>query len=49
MSRGMAKEQPASNDELQMRAFWPRWYAMMQGLRGRADCSDHVEQRAAAE
>jgi p-cumate 2,3-dioxygenase subunit alpha len=49
MSRGMAKVRPASNDELQMRAFWRRWHAMMQGLRGQTDCSDRVEQRAAAE
>src|SRR6266852_4320832 len=49
ISRGMAKEQPSSQDELQMRAFWRRWHALMQGQRGPTDCSDRAEQRQAAE
>jgi p-cumate 2,3-dioxygenase alpha subunit len=49
MSRGMGRGQPSSRDELQMRAFWRRWHALMQGLRGASDCSDRPEQRAAAE
>jgi p-cumate 2,3-dioxygenase alpha subunit len=49
ISRGMGREQPSSQDELQMRAFWRRWYALMQGLRGLTDCSDRPEQREAAE
>jgi len=49
ISRGMGKEQPSSQDELQMRAFWRRWHALMQGQRGATDCSDRSEQRAAAE
>ena len=31
ISRGMGREQPSSQDELQMRAFWRRWNALMQG------------------
>src|SRR5439155_1627270 len=49
ISRGMGKDQPSSQDELQMRAFWRRWHALMQGRRGPTDCSDRAEQRAAAE
>src|SRR6516164_2794696 len=49
ISRGMGREQPSSQDELQMRAFWRRWHALMQGIRGPTDCSDRLEQRAAAE
>jgi hypothetical protein len=45
----MGREQPSSQDELQMRAFWRRWHALMQGMRGPTDCSDRPEQRAAAE
>jgi p-cumate 2,3-dioxygenase subunit alpha len=29
ISKGMGKERPAYNDELQMRAFWTQWNAMM--------------------
>jgi p-cumate 2,3-dioxygenase subunit alpha len=29
MSRGMKREQPLQNDELQMRAFWRRWHELM--------------------
>jgi p-cumate 2,3-dioxygenase alpha subunit len=29
ISRGMKNEQPTTNDELQMRAFWREWYARM--------------------
>ena len=49
ISRGMGREQPSSQDELQMRAFWRRWHALMQRLRGPTDCSDRAEQREAAE
>ncbi len=49
ISRGMGRDQPMSTDELQMRAFWRRWHALMQGLREPTDCSDRPEQRAAAE
>jgi p-cumate 2,3-dioxygenase alpha subunit len=50
ISRGMSKEQPSSQDELQMRAFWRRWNALMHGERGPSDCSDRLPvQRAAAE
>ena len=49
ISRGMGRAQPSSQDELQMRAFWRRWHALMQGLRDPTDCSDRVEQSEAAE
>jgi p-cumate 2,3-dioxygenase subunit alpha len=49
ISRGMGREEPSSQDELQMRAFWRRWNALMQGRRGPTDCSDRPERRAAAE
>jgi p-cumate 2,3-dioxygenase subunit alpha len=49
ISRGMGREQPSSQDELQMRAFWRRWHALMRGLLSATDCSDRLEQRAAAE
>jgi p-cumate 2,3-dioxygenase subunit alpha len=29
MSRGMAREQPLCDDELQMRAFWKQWYQLV--------------------
>jgi p-cumate 2,3-dioxygenase subunit alpha len=29
MSRGMKRERPLQNDELQMRAFWRRWHELM--------------------
>jgi p-cumate 2,3-dioxygenase subunit alpha len=49
ISRGMGREQPSSQDELQMRAFWRRWHALMLGERLATDCSDLAPQRAAAE
>ena len=50
ISRGMGRDQPTSQDELQMRAFWRRWNALMHGERGPTDCSDRPPpQRAAAE
>jgi p-cumate 2,3-dioxygenase alpha subunit len=49
ISRGMGRAQPSSQDELQMRAFWRRWHALIQGMRGPTDCSDRPEQLAAAE
>ena len=29
ISRGMKREQPLANDELQMRAFWRRWQELI--------------------
>ena len=29
ISKGMGRERPSYNDELQMRAFWTRWNALM--------------------
>jgi p-cumate 2,3-dioxygenase alpha subunit len=29
LSRGMARQQPETNDELQMRVFWRRWAQQM--------------------
>jgi hypothetical protein len=29
ISRGMKRERPLQNDELQMRAFWRRWHELM--------------------
>jgi p-cumate 2,3-dioxygenase subunit alpha len=49
ISRGMGRLQPSSQDELQMRAFWRRWHALIQGMRGPTDCADRSEQREAAE
>lgn len=39
ISRGMLTV-PTGVDELQMRAFWRRWHALMQGERGEVDCDD---------
>lgn len=47
VSRGMGRE-PLATDELQMRALWRRWHAMMQGIEGPTDCSDSLSQTAAA-
>ncbi len=33
LSRGMHREQPVDDDELQIRTFWRQWFAMMQGQR----------------
>jgi p-cumate 2,3-dioxygenase subunit alpha len=49
ISRGMGREEPSSQDELQMRAFWRRWNAVMHGRRGPTDCADRPERRLAAE
>ncbi|MPZ35035.1 MAG: Rieske 2Fe-2S domain-containing protein [Rhodospirillales bacterium] len=49
ISRGMGREEPSSQDELQMRAFWRRWDALMHGRRGPSDCADRPERRLAAE
>jgi p-cumate 2,3-dioxygenase alpha subunit len=48
ISRGMGRDQPQAIDELQMRSFWRRWHALMQGEKGPTDCSDRPEQRLAA-
>ncbi|WP_439590257.1 aromatic ring-hydroxylating oxygenase subunit alpha [Hydrogenophaga sp.] len=40
ISRGMAREQPVATDELQMRAFWRRWHALMQDRTEPIACGD---------
>lgn len=47
ISRGMLTV-PTGVDELQMRAFWRRWRALMQGDRGEVDCEDRTPQMQAA-
>ena len=47
ISRGMGRS-PQSTDELQMRAFWRRWRAIMTGAPGPTDCSDGTERRVAS-
>jgi p-cumate 2,3-dioxygenase alpha subunit len=32
ISRGMDRAQPMADDELQMRAFWRQWHALMRGM-----------------
>lgn len=32
ISRGMERAQPLADDELQMRAFWRQWHALMRGV-----------------
>ena len=34
LSRGMRNRAPEVTDELQMRAFWRQWHALMQSPRG---------------
>ncbi|SCK15078.1 p-cumate 2,3-dioxygenase alpha subunit [Variovorax sp. HW608] len=46
ISRGMGRE-PLATDELQMRAFWRRWHAMMRGITGPTNCSDNPVAAAA--
>ncbi len=48
ISRGMGREQPVNTDELQMRAFWRRWHALLQGRDGPTDTADHPERVIAA-
>jgi p-cumate 2,3-dioxygenase alpha subunit len=48
VSRGMLRDQATSMDELQMRAFWRRWHACIQGQHGPTDCSDRPKQGAIA-
>jgi p-cumate 2,3-dioxygenase subunit alpha len=48
ISRGMGRDQPQAIDELQMRSFWRRWHALMQGEKGPTDCSDQPPERLAA-
>jgi len=47
ISRGMGRA-PLASDELQMRAFWRRWHAMMRGIEGETDCSDAPPETTAA-
>jgi phenylpropionate dioxygenase-like ring-hydroxylating dioxygenase large terminal subunit len=49
LSRGMGREQPTSLDELQMRAFWRRWHALMLGERGPTNTLDCEDSPAALE
>ncbi|MEQ9812702.1 MAG: hypothetical protein RLO50_07955, partial [Azospirillaceae bacterium] len=49
ISRGMGEAAPTTTDELQMRAFWRRWNALMEGRSGPTDCRDRPEQSVAAE
>lgn len=42
ISRGMARSKPFATDELQMRAFWRRWHALMMDNTGSVDCGDGV-------
>jgi phenylpropionate dioxygenase-like ring-hydroxylating dioxygenase large terminal subunit len=44
ISRGMTKEQPTNVEELQMRVFWRRWHALMQGNTGPVECDDRVRE-----
>jgi len=46
ISRGMHREQAFTGDELQMRAFWRKWYAMMTDTEL---VSEHMNSAAAAE
>jgi len=47
ISRGMKREAPIATDELQMRAFWRRWHALMMGQTGNTQCGDRLELPAA--
>jgi p-cumate 2,3-dioxygenase alpha subunit len=40
ISRGMARDKPVATDELQIRAFWRRWHALMMDRTGVVDCTD---------
>jgi len=48
ISRGMKRAAPIATDELQMRAFWRRWHALMQDQPGDTNCDDAPAVRAAA-
>lgn len=41
--RGMQRAEPWANDELQMRAFWRRWHALVQQPRPTPDLVRPVE------
>ena len=43
----MAQPEPTSTDELQMRAFWRKWHALLMGNEGFADCDDRPAQPVA--
>jgi p-cumate 2,3-dioxygenase alpha subunit len=49
ISRGMGRDHPIATDELQMRAFWRRWHALLRGETGLTDCSDSPSSAAASE
>jgi len=40
ISRGMKRAKALATDELQMRAFWRRWHALMQDQTGPTNCTD---------
>lgn len=48
ISRGMGQAEPTVVDELQMRAFWRRWHAVVQGNHGEVNCDDRVSQAVPA-
>ncbi|MEQ8348867.1 MAG: aromatic ring-hydroxylating dioxygenase subunit alpha [Sneathiellaceae bacterium] len=49
ISRGMGRARPTLIDELQMRAFWRRWHALVRGQTGPTDCADRPQDAVAAE
>ncbi|GAA4329056.1 aromatic-ring-hydroxylating dioxygenase subunit alpha [Pigmentiphaga soli] len=48
ISRGMKRAAPIATDELQMRAFWRRWHALMLDRKGDTDCTDRAARPTAA-
>lgn len=44
ISRGMHRDEPLASDELQMRAFWRQWHALMSGKPSRQDTRDRVKE-----
>jgi p-cumate 2,3-dioxygenase subunit alpha len=48
ISRGMGQAEPTVVDELQMRAFWRRWHAVLQGNHGEVNCDDRLPQAVPA-
>lgn len=43
ISRGMGSETPTAGDELQIRGFWRKWTALLQGKRGEVNCNDEPQ------
>jgi p-cumate 2,3-dioxygenase alpha subunit len=48
ISRGMGSEQPTAGDELQIRGFWRKWHALLQGNKGEVSCDDQPQKVLAA-